>query len=145
MVATWEIIGFIMLVIFCAIGISTHYARRPPPEIPLDAETLSLHLEMKALEDRIAFLESIARCREDQIEKLRAQVESPHVGPGAGRPALALSRMLLGLDPERRCSRKEVRRAYVAAMKRHHPDHGGSAMAFQMVQEAYDALLEDAA
>lgn len=57
-----------------------------------------------------------------------------------GRSALTLTEalQLLGLDPSP--SKAQVRSAYRAAAKQHHPDAGGDAKVFARVTEAYEIL-----
>lgn len=49
----------------------------------------------------------------------------------------------LGLSPD--ADREEVRRAYRALLKEHHPDLGGSRERFLRIKEAYEAITGEAA
>jgi DnaJ-class molecular chaperone len=48
---------------------------------------------------------------------------------------------VLGIDPTH--DKMAIRRAYVAAAKKHHPDNGGDAEDFQQVQLAYHSLIKN--
>lgn len=48
-------------------------------------------------------------------------------------------RKILGVAAD--ASEEEIRKAFREKAKKHHPDLGGDAWAFQQVQEAYDALI----
>ena len=48
---------------------------------------------------------------------------------------------ILGIDPG--ADEETIKQAYVRRVKETHPDHGGSARAFQSVREAYEALIAD--
>jgi DnaJ-class molecular chaperone len=48
---------------------------------------------------------------------------------------------VLGIDPTH--DKMSIRRAYVAAAKKHHPDNGGNSEDFQRIQTAYNGLIEN--
>ena len=46
-------------------------------------------------------------------------------------------------DSEVRCTAAEAKKAYRALCLEHHPDKGGDKAAFQQLQAAYAAVMED--
>jgi DnaJ-class molecular chaperone len=48
---------------------------------------------------------------------------------------------ILGIDPTH--DKMSIRRAYVAAAKKHHPDNGGESGDFQRIQTAYNSLIKN--
>ena len=48
---------------------------------------------------------------------------------------------ILGINPTH--DKMSIRRAYVAAAKKHHPDNGGKSEDFQRIQSAYNSLVKN--
>lgn len=141
----WEILGFALLLLLICVSWAAHRMTRAnsgalaPAEEPRSSDDI---LQICALEDRLALLFQENEYLRREIENLRRDVEALSSRGASLGDDTDTALIILGLDPASEPDHGQIRRAYISAVHRFHPDTGGSDTALRLVNRAYAMLGE---